>query len=251
MSDLHIRRIEANHAELLTELWCAAFPSDPIDYIEGFFANLPKNTVALAGEYDGELVTMLFLLPAEARFRGNVYLVRYLYAGCTHPRYRGCGYYRELMTAAAQTVSAMGENAIYLHPADDALTATYQRLGYRAGIVGGEHSRPNKIMPICQTVVDYIQKRDELITCISQNAVFWNTENDVTRLFVSDAVSRGARMRADDGCIELTINDAIIESLESTYSYKNNEYCLWLPIGDTPLTALMAEYDGVTGLVGD
>lgn len=251
MSDLIIRVIEEKHAERLTTLWQVAFPSDPLDYIESFFAHLPQKSVTLAGECDGELVTMLFLLPAEARFREKTYSVRYLYAGCTHPRYRGRGYYRELMTAAAQAVVAMGEHAIYLHPADDVLTATYQRLGYRVGIVGDEHSPTNKIMPVCQTVDEYMQKRGELIGRISQEAIFWNTAEDLTRFFVTDAVSRGAQMSADDGCIELAINGTIIESLKHNYSNKNKDYCLWLPIGDTPLTALMGEYDGVTGLVGD
>ncbi len=251
MSDLIIRVIEEKHAERLTSLWQVAFPSDPLDYIESFFAHLPQRTLTLAGERDGELVTMLFLLPAKARFREKAYPVRYLYAGCTHPRYRGRGYYRELMTAAARAVSTMGEHAIYLHPADDVLTATYQRLGYRVGIVGDKLSHANKAMTVCHTTDDYMQKRDELIDCISRDAVFWNAAEDTTRFFVTDAVNRGARMSADDGCIELAINGAIIESVKHNYTNKNKDYCLWLPIGDTPLTALMAEYDGVTGLVGD
>ncbi len=251
MSDLIIRVIEKNHAEQLTLLWQSAFPSDPPDYIVSFFAHLPTNSVTLAGECDGKLVTMLFLLPAEARFRKNAYPVRYLYAGCTHPRYRGRGYYRELMAAAAQIVSAMGEHAIYLHPADDMLTATYQRLGYRVGIFGGERSQPDETMPACQAVDEYMRKRDKLIDRISQDAVFWNTAKDTTRFFVSDAVSRGARMSADVGSVELTISGAVIESVNGDCSCKGEDYCLWLPIGDTPLTALMTKYDGVTGLVGD
>lgn len=251
MSDLHIRRIEANHTELLTELWRSAFPGDPSEFIESFFLHLPKNSVTLAGECDGELVTMLFLLPAEARFRGKAYPVRYLYAGCTHPRYRGRGYYRELMAVAAQAVSALDEQAIYLHPADDMLTVTYQRLGYRVGIFGGEHSHANKTSLACEAVDDYMQKRDKLINFISQNTVFWNTAEEVTRFFVADAVARGVRMSVDEDCVELALNNTVIESVTSDYSHKNKDYCLWLPIGDTPLTALMADYDGVTGLVGD
>ncbi len=251
MADLIIRVIEEKHAERLTPLWQSAFSGDSLDYIASFIAHLPKNSVTLAGECDGELVTMLFLLPAEARFRGESFPVRYLYAGCTHPRHRGHGYYRELMAAAAQKASAMGEHAIYLHPADDMLTATYQRLGYRVGIFGGERLQSDETMPVCQAVDDYMQKRNELIDRISQEAVFWNTAEDITRFFVADAVSRGARMSANDGCIELAINGAVIESIKSDYSHKIEDYCLWLPIGDTPLTALMTEYDGVTGLVGD
>lgn len=251
MSDLIIRSIEKKHTRQLIPLWQVSFPSDSLNYIENFFTHLPPKTITLAGECDGELVTMLFLLPAEAHFRETSYPVRYLYAGCTHPQYRGRGYYRELMAAAAQAVTAMGEHAIYLHPADDVLTATYQRLGYRVGVFGGEHSQPREATPACQTVAEYMKTREKLIHRISQNAIFWNTAEDVTRFFITDAVDRGARMMADVDCVELTINGAVIESLECDHSSKNDHYCLWLPVGDTPLTALMADYNGVTGMVGD
>lgn len=251
MSDLDIRRIDVNLAEQLTELWRAAFPNDPSDYIDSFFAGLPQDAVTLAGESNGEIATMLFLLPAEARFCGEIYPVRYLYAGCTHPLHRGQGYYRELLAIAAQTVAAIGENAIYLHPADEKLTATYKRLGYRPGIFGGNCVKTNEKLHTCSTVDEYMQKRDELIGRISQSAVFWNTSADITRFFVADATSRGAAMVYNDDRAELSFENTVIESIRTDSSRENGDYCLWLPIGDSPLMDLMGKFEGVTGLVGD
>lgn len=251
MSDLTIRCIEDNRAERLTELWRAAFPSDPVDYIDGFFAHLSQDTVTMVGEIDEKAVTMLFLLPAEARFRGKSYPVRYLYAGCTHPQYRGRGYYRELMSAAAQTVAAMGENAIYLHPADEKLTATYQRLGYRAGIFGGDHFRAENKPSVYQTVNEYMMRRSKIIERLSENTVIWSANEDVTRFFVADAVARGATMLGDNERAALVLKDNAIESLSADGSRRDNMYCLWLPIGDTPISALMEKFEAFTGLVGD
>ncbi len=251
MSDLIIRCIKGNRAEQLTELWRSAFPSDPVNFIDGFFAHLPQDAVTMVGEIDEKAVTMLFLLPAVARFQEKSYPVRYLYAGCTHPLYRGRGYYRELMLAAAQAVAAMGEYAIYLHPADEKLTAAYQRLGYRAGIFGADHYRAESEPSVYQTVSEYLIRRTAIIERLSQNTIIWNTNEDVTRFFVTDAVAHGARMLGGDESAALVLHDHVIESLSENRSREDNTFCLWLPIGDTPLSALMEKYDGFTGLVGD
>lgn len=251
MSELNIHRINDNHSRRLSPLWSAAFPSDSTDYVQGFLANLPQDTAVLAGESEGEIATMLFLLPAEACFRDEVYPVRYLYAGCTHPRYRGRGYYRELMTAAAQTVAEMGENAIYLHPADAPLTETYKRLGYRAGIFRGSFAEKRLEMSICDSLEDYMEKRRTLIKRISDRTVFWNTDDSITRFFLADTVGRGAEIRIDKDGLCLSRGDTVIESINADLSREDKDFCLWLPIGDTPLSALMEQYDGITGLVGD
>ncbi len=251
MAELNIHRINDDHLRRLLPLWSAAFPYDPSDFAQGFLTNLPQDTIALTGECDGDLATMLFLLPAEARFRDEIYPVRYLYAGCTHPRYRGCGYYHELMAAAARVVAAMGENAIYLHPADDKLTETYKRFGYRAGIFRGSSPENRLQMPIGYASEAYLEKRRALTKRISDRTVYWNTDDSITRFFLTDAVARGAEMRMDDNGLCLSHNDMVIESINADLSREDKDYCLWLPIGDTPLTALMEQYDGITGLVGD
>ena len=251
MSDLLIHRAEMDRPEEMASLWCAAFPGDPQEYVLDFLTDLPRETVALIGEHNDRIVTMLFLLPARARFRDATYPVRYLYAGCTHPQYRGRGYYQQLMTAAARTVEAMGENGIYLHPADAALTTTYKRMGYRSGIFGGSPAVWPRDLCVCDTIDDYLQQREQISKRLADHTVIWETADSITRRFVSDAVSAGARMAADTDCIQLTLNDNVLEALCVDGHYTNNDYCLWLPINNTPLAALMTAYSGFTGLVGD
>lgn len=250
MPELKIHRIANERTPQLVELWHAAFPTDPQDYIDNFFAHLPQDTVTLVGECDDSVVTMLFLLPAEARFRDKRYAVRYLYAGCTHPLHRGHGYYRELMLAAAQTVAAMGEDAIYLHPADERLTDTYKRLGYHAGVFRSNTSTPLPMTNLA-TVDAYLQNRRKIIDHVSQNTVFWDVKGDSLHFFVSDAVSRGATMFCNDTCVALTFEHTTIESIGKSTQRDNADHCLWLPIGDASLVSLMNEFNGITGLVGD
>lgn len=251
MADLIIRFAKLDRLEELVSLWCAAFPSDSREYVRGFLTDLPSETVTLIGECDNRIATMLFLLPGNAVFRGRSYSVRYLYAGCTHPEFRGHGYYRQLMVAAAQKVEEMGEHAIFLHPADDVLTATYKRLGYRSGIYGSERSCCQHKMRVCDTIDNYLQLRDLSGKQIAERAVFWEFCTLITRRFVTDALAVGAKMNADADGVQLTHADRTLEYLCADTIHVNKDYCLWLPLGDTPLTGIMNEFDGLTGLVGD
>ncbi len=251
MSDLIIRAVDGKTDERLVSLWLAAFSSDPFDYVESFLSHLPEDAITLIGECDGKPVTMLFLLASAARFRGINYPVRYLYAGCTHPDYRGRGYYRELMSAAADKVAELNENAIYLHPADDILTATYLRLGYKTGICSSKPQDGVVSQSLCPFVDTYLRYRVGVIDELSTQTVFWNTNELTTRFFVTDAVSRQAKMYVDDSGVALTHGKAILESLDSQNVKGEDKFCLWLPINDTPLIQLMDEYGGLTGLVGE
>lgn len=251
MADLIIRFAKLDRLEELVSLWCAAFPSDSREYVRGFLADLPRDAVTLIGECDDTVVTMLFLLPAQAVFRGETYDVRYLYAGCTHPNYRGFGYYRQLMDAAAQTVERMGEHAIFLHPADDTLTATYKRLGYSSGIYGSERSLDPQNMRVCDSVSNYLKQRELSVKQIAERTVFWEFCDAITHRFVADAVAFDAKMTAGANGVQLTYAGRTIESLSAGFRRANEDYCLWLPLGDTPLVEIMNEFDGLTGLVGD
>ena len=251
MSKFVIRTLDGKADNRLTSLWLASFPNDPIDYVEGFLAHLPQDTVTMVGECNGEPATMLFLLPAKARFRGELYPVRYLYAGCTHPDYRGRGYYRELMSAAAVKVAELNENAIYLHPADDMLTATYQRLGYKVGIGSCQSQKDTEWQSVFSSVDEYVHLRRHLIKQLSQKSVFWDANEQTTRFIIADAVSRNAQMFRDNKGVALMHNNKIIESLSLAEQKSNDAFCLWLPISSSPLTDLMNEFGGSTGLVGD
>ncbi len=251
MPELTIRRVDLTQSEELIPLWMAGFPTDSKEFIVRFLRNLPLNTVILSGEMDGNMVTMLFLLPATATFRGETFSVRYLYAGCTHPQYRGRGFYRELLSAAAQTVQKLGEAAIYLHPADEALVQSYRRFGYRSGIVGGIDVGSNHELLLIDSTDEYMVKRQQCIEQLSQHTVFWDVTQNTVQFYLQDALSHGATLRGDKTSIKCAYRNNVIECLGEGRVQGNEAYCLWLPIGNSPLESLMDEYYGATGMVGD
>ncbi len=115
---------------VLKSLYAEAFPEDPLDYTEAFFALVKPETMACVGEVDGRIVCALYLLPALAVSRDNRAPVRYLYAGGTFPDCRRQGHYSALLRFAADHVAAIGESAIYLRPANVSLLSYYRSHGY-------------------------------------------------------------------------------------------------------------------------
>ena len=90
-----------------------------------------------------------------------------------------------------------------------------------------------------------------MIKQLSQKSVFWDANEQTTRFIIADAVSRNAQMFRDNKGVALMHNNKIIESLSLAEQKSNDAFCLWLPISSSPLTDLMNEFGGSTGLVGD
>ncbi len=118
----------------LKQLWFTVFTEDPLSIVEDFLGILEPVSECCCAFVGDELVSMLFLLPATAADGQQTFSVRYLYAGCTHPTFRGRGIYGELMAFAAKQAAQSRVAAIYLHPASASLFDYYHRLGYRRGI---------------------------------------------------------------------------------------------------------------------
>jgi len=118
----------------MMSLWHLCFPEDDEAFVCRFFAETPIEQGLVACK--GEVLSMLFLLPAELVVDGNRYPVRYLYAGCTHPDFRHGGVFAALLRYALRFVQEAGECGIYLCPADYELASYYEKQGYRGGIGG-------------------------------------------------------------------------------------------------------------------
>lgn len=155
------------------------------------------------------------------------------------------------MHAASRVVEEMGEFAIFLHPADDALTSTYKRMGYRSGICGSPRNLEDSRAMACDDIDNYMRQRALIGRGIAEKTLFWEMSDDVTRRFITDAVAGGAEMATGDGFVQLKYENRIIESLCRDAVCENDDFCLWIPIGETPLITLMENYKGFTGLVGD
>ncbi len=252
MADLHIRSYSPCEYTRLASLWHACFPTDSVDYATAFLSRVPSETVALVGESDGEAVTMLLLLPASAQFRDETYTVRYLYAGCTHPAARGRGYYRRLMAVAEQLVRERGEAAIYLHPADAALTETYRRLGYLDGICRGVSTDGVRRLVPCADIDSYKAARIAAIESAKQRCVVWDMAPLVLEIFLQDAVADGAALWRGESTVVIQDGERMYDGISPSTARDDTTFCLWLPTGNiTELFQYMQKYGGLTGMVGD
>lgn len=132
-----IRLAQETDVPQLKTLWLRCFPEDTPADVDAFFQTvwpLADCLIALSPEAPERPASMAFLLPAEVCFSGQRLPVRYLYAGCTAPEFRGRGLYTALLDAAKTYTAAHGAYALYLHPATPELEPLYRRAGYRPEI---------------------------------------------------------------------------------------------------------------------
>lgn len=163
MSKLVCRMGTAMDIPALRFLYELAFTEDDTAFIDRFFAAIQPKTMACCGVLNGDIVSVLYLLPARATCGDESVSVRYLYAGATHPAHRGKGYYGELLQYAAKMVNMVGETAIYLRPATTDLLSYYNRFGYVSGIALGErgegyHFEP--CSPFCELFAEDVSVQD-------------------------------------------------------------------------------------------
>ncbi len=246
MDNLHIAVYTSSTADALIDLWCACFQTDSPEYVHRFMRALPSDTLIVVGEVATVPVTMACLLPATATVRDKRYVVRYLYAGCTHPSSRGNGYYRQVMDAAYTLVRDKGESAIYLHPANSKLTHSYYRMGYLPGIVSGTVGQLRHVNDLSS----YCDARKVLLRRLSQEIVTWELSPTMVSFFLADAVSNGAKMSCTDTAVCLYTADGCVDALSAALD-NNTEYCLWIPTDASDLQNEMLQHGGVTGVVGD
>ena len=125
-----IRRARRGDIPLLASLWEACFGDDRA-YIAFFLQNRFPAADAFLWEEGGVPVSVLFLFPARLCQGEARYVVRYLYAACTAPEFRGRGLMRRLIDEAARVSTAEGADGIALVPASGSLFHYYAGCGFQ------------------------------------------------------------------------------------------------------------------------
>lgn len=153
------------------DLWTTCFAEDGEEYPRRFLQSVDFPSQLCLGCIHSRPVSMLFLLPATARLREQVWPVRYLYAGCTHPAHRHHGYYKQLLSFAAEIAAEQGASAIYLHPAEDSLFDYYQGYGYHRGICGTQERQPDSLWwepdrPAAALFAEYAENNKQPGNCL-------------------------------------------------------------------------------------
>ena len=115
----------------LQELWTLVF-GDPPALPQAFFQHAFVPQGCYYHSEAGEPVSALYLLPVELRGARGAYL----YAAATLPALRGRGYMRALVREALAGARAAGLQFVYLCPAEEALYAFYEPLGFTQTLYG-------------------------------------------------------------------------------------------------------------------
>lgn len=129
---------------------------DTAEQTAAFMDRLFDEKTALCYEAEGEIVSALYLLPAEAYVEGRSYCALYIYAAATDPRFRGRGYMAALLGFAADNCAC---DYLTLTAADEGLCGYYAKFGFerslglaRQRFVFGEGSA----VDIVRADVDYV-----------------------------------------------------------------------------------------------
>lgn len=110
-------------------LWKKCF-GDTDEYLRLFFKHLYRDENALWLEKDGQIVTLLQMLPYTMTWCGRDVPVSYIYAACTDPAEQGRGWMHRLLEKAHAIMRARGFYLSVLIPAGDALFEFYRKQGY-------------------------------------------------------------------------------------------------------------------------
>jgi len=112
-------------------LWANCF-GDSIAYIEQFLDKRFDASRCLIYRDSGRIVSMMFLLEGSLRTGGFQRKACYIYAACTHPRYRKRGIMAALMQRAQQEAGDLGAGSLCLVPSKESLFSFYARFGFQS-----------------------------------------------------------------------------------------------------------------------
>lgn len=117
----------------LADLWHDVF-GDEYGYINLLFDSDFYVCDTFVKEYDGEIVSALYLLGCNIDFEGKKYVGRYLYAAATRQEHRGKGIMGELIKEAQNYCKKNNFDFISLVPASERLYNYYSGFGFQTAM---------------------------------------------------------------------------------------------------------------------
>lgn len=248
---LVIKAADITMISQLSELWCLCFPQDRPEDADAFYREFFGEIVCLVGLVNGQVVTMLHLLPATAYCYGVPRRVRYLYAGGTHPAHRHHGYYAKLMQFASEYVAKSGESGIYLHPATPSLIPLYEKSGYRLCI---HTSAPMPTLPhasvkMCDAAT-FADHRHCLLQNLQFPGVYFEPDTRISAAFLAPRIREGDRLYRWKGGSCVMSDGVLCHSIPPIAS--DEAVAMWLGVGecDTVLP-IIESLGGFTALLGE
>lgn len=143
----------------LREIWKACF-GDPDSYLDFYYAQGFPKFQTLIDRQEGEISSMLTVVPSFYKKEGECFDAAYLYAVGTAPEWRGKGIASRLLADAHDYLRNTGVKVATLFPAEESLYRFYEKAGYQTGF------------SVCEVK---LEKED----CIPENAVIRPCERDL------------------------------------------------------------------------
>lgn len=128
---IDIRWAKNSEIPRLKEIWRLCF-GDPEGFIDLYFGKRFKEQDTLLLLCNGEIASMLTVIPVKTVFPGNRSIVSVmLYAVGTDPRYRNHGFSAQLINFCYEHLFSREIGLFMLVPAGERLFDFYRKLGYR------------------------------------------------------------------------------------------------------------------------
>jgi len=124
--------ISYGKSEYIPELkimWHKIF-GDSESYLNSFFGKVYKDENTLVDIENGNVVSVLFMIPYKFIANGKETKIVYLYALATEPEYRGRKIMSKLIQKSLDICTKRGYALSVLIPADDSLFEYYRQFGY-------------------------------------------------------------------------------------------------------------------------
>lgn len=116
--------------ERLKEIYLLSFTDDTKEDADFLFENVFSHAVSLTKEKDGQTASMLYLMECTVNTKDKALPFYYLYAACTHPKYRGRGLMGALLEDAKKFAEENKKEGIILKPAKPSLFDFYKKYGF-------------------------------------------------------------------------------------------------------------------------
>lgn len=198
----------------MAQLWETCF-SDPQEEVEHFLEQVLRPEYGLVVQQpEGGLIAMLTMLPVMMHTNTNIYKGSYLYGVCTHPDFRGQGWFHQLMDRAKEEAKAQKRQFLCLVPAGEKLFSLYRSLGfetlfYRAKReLNPEEFQPQQVLCTMEEIGKeyYIKLRQLYLSSLNLSVQFDGTLQDC---LYQDLKAAGCRMvsvqcRYGHGCVVFT-----------------------------------------------
>lgn len=123
--------------ENLKALWQTAF-DDSEECLDFFFKNTVSPERVLAVFENNKPVSALYMLESDIVIDKKEYSAYYIYAVCTHPRYRGKGFMKSLFEELFEVVKSRDIDYLFLVPEEEYLFEIYEKIGFETGFYRSE-----------------------------------------------------------------------------------------------------------------